>query len=170
MRGFTKLPRTYFQKYSDNPVKIIPFNPRSQISTKEYIKRLNSLLSKFKVDILLRGSTAFGIAGKGEIEIGVYPLEKDWEEIINILKNNFGAVNNLEENYARFNDKFEGFEIEIILLKGYDAVVDKKLTEYMKNSPEVLKRYEELKNKYSYSKRDYMLQKNKFFEELIKRL
>lgn len=170
MKGFTKLPRTYFQKYSNSPVKIIPFNPRSQISAKEYIKRLKSLLSKFKVDILLRGSTAFGIAGKGEIEIGVYPLKKDWKEIINILKNNFGAINNLEENYARFNDKFEGFEIEIILLKGYDAIVDKKLTEYMRSSPEVLKKYEKIKKRYSYSKREYMLQKNRFFEDLVKGL
>ena len=127
-------------------------------------------MSKYKVKTLLRGSTAFGIAGKGEIEIGIYPREGDWREIINTLKSHFGQVDNLEENYARFNDKYKSFEIEIILLKGHDAVVDKKLTKYLKSSPKILKEYEKLKRKYSFSKREYMIQKNSFLKKIVHKL
>ena len=168
--GFTKLPKNYFDKYSDKPVKIIPFNPRAKIVADKYINKLRLTLNKFNVEILLKGSTAYGIAGKGEIEIGVYPSEKEWEKVIATLKIHFGRIDNLEENYARFNDKFDDFEIEVILLKGYDAAVDKKLTEYLINSPEVLKEYEKLKRRYSYSKREYMIQKNSFLEKIVNKL
>ena len=60
-------------------------------------------------------------------------MEK-WGKVINALKTHLGTVDNLEENYARFNDTYEGFEIEVILLRGHDAVVDKKLTECLINS------------------------------------
>lgn len=167
MRGMSD---DYFDKFSDKPVKIVRFNPKSRIVAGKYIKKIRSLLKNFEIEILHRGSTAFGIVGKGEIEVGVYLLEKDWEEVVETLKTHFGKVDNLEDNYARFNDFFDGFEIEIILLKGSDAVVDKKLNEYLKNSPEILKVYENLKNKYSYSKKEYMIQKNKFLEEIVKNL
>lgn len=170
MRGFTKLPKSYFDKYSDKPVKITPFNPRAKIVAHKYIKKIESLLENFKVETLLRGSTAFGIAGKGEIEIGVYPKQEEWGEVIKTLKNHFGKVDNLEENYARFNDNFDGFETEVILLKGHDAIIDKKLTEYLINSPEVLKEYEKLKQKYAFSKREYMIQKNNFLEGIVNKL
>lgn len=170
MRGFTKLPKDYSDKYTDKPVRIIPFNPKSKQVANEYIKKIRSLLLKYKVNFLLRGSTAYEIAGKGEIEIGVYPKEKEWKEVLGTLKSHFGTIDNLEENYARFNNKLGGFEIEVILLKGHDAVIDKKLTEYLKNSPELLQEYEKIKRKYSYSKREYMIHKNDFLEGIVKKL
>lgn len=170
MRGFSKLPKSYFDKYSNKPVKIIKFNPKSRVVANNFIKKITSLLKKQKVEILLRGSTAYGIDGKGEIEIGIYPKERDWEEVIEVLKTKFDKIDNLESNYARFNDSFDGFEIEVILLKGHDAIVDKSLTEFLINSPKVLREYEKLKYKYSFSKREYMIQKNIFLEKIVKNL
>ena len=77
------------------------------------------------------------------------------------------AVGNLEGEYARFNDTFDGFEVEVILMSGYGAVVDKKLNEYLKSKPELLKDYEEVKKKFALSKREYMVQKDKFLREVI---
>lgn len=140
MRGFKKLPKSYFDKYSGKPVKIIEFNPQSTIVANKYIEELRILLKEFNVDIVHRGSTAFGIAGKGEIEVGIYPEKKDWDSIINKLKLHFGEIGNLEENYARFNHIFNNFEIEIILMKGHNVILDKKLTEYLKKITRSIKR------------------------------
>lgn len=170
MRGFTNHQKSYFDKFSDKPVKIFPFDPRARIVAEKYIKKIESLLNNFEVEVLHRGSTAFGISGKGEIEIGIYPKQDGWEEVVRILKKHFGKVDNLEENYARFNDKFMNFEIEVILLRGHDATVDKKLTEYLKKSPGDLKDYEKVKRKYSFSKREYMVQKNKFLQRIVNKL
>ena len=170
MKGFTPLPNGYFTKYATTPVSILPFNPKSRITAERYIEKLAFLLTKFSADISLRGSTLYGIAGKGEIEIGIYPPEKKWKEIIDMLKIHFGKIGTLEKNYARFNDVFDGFEIEVILLRGHDAFVDKKLTEYILHSPKILREYEKLKRKFSYSKREYMIRKNSFFEKIISTL
>lgn len=46
MRGFTKLPKSYFEKYSDKPVKIIPFNPKSKLVAREYMIQKNNFLEE----------------------------------------------------------------------------------------------------------------------------
>jgi GrpB-like predicted nucleotidyltransferase (UPF0157 family) len=168
MRGFKKLPKSYFNKYSDKPVIIIEYDPKTKLVARQYIDKLEGLLNGFPAEIMHRGSTAFGIAGKGDIEIGVYPIQ--WKETVKLLKDHYGKVDNEEENYARFNDNYKGFEIEVILMRGHDAEVDKKLTEHLKNSPVMLKKYENLKRKYSYSKKEYMIKKNDFFEKLAEKL
>jgi len=167
MRGLTQIPNTYFDKYKNKKVTIKPFDPGIRSIAQQYIDKLSQTLSHFNPEIVHRGSTAMGIAGKGEIELGVYPKETDWQQIIQLLIKHFGEVNNLEKNYARFNDIFRHIEIEIILMKGYEAILDKKLTLYLLSHPQLLKEYEKLKYKYCHSKKDYMIQKDKFFRRVI---
>ncbi|MFC1624789.1 GrpB family protein [Patescibacteria group bacterium] len=167
MRGLKELPSSYFNKFKDKKVKIVPFDPKYKVVAQEYIKRLNKLLKQFEVEVFHRGSTSFGIAGKGEIEIGVFPKESNWAEVITVLTREFGQPGNLEENYARFNDVFQRTEIEVIAMKGRDAYVDRVLNKYLLEHPELLKEYEEVKIKNSNSKKDYMIQKDKFFRKVI---
>ncbi len=77
---------------------------------------------------------------------------------------------NLERNYARFNDICEQMEVEIIVLKGHEAKVDLKLHEFLLKHPEVLKEYVRLKQKYAFSKREYQKQKNTFLAKVIERI
>lgn len=91
-------------------MEIGPFDPKAREVGQAYIDQLQQLLTKFEPKITLRGSTAFGIAGKGDIEIGVYPKSRDWPMIVEKLKKHYGKIGNLEKNYARFNDEKDGFE------------------------------------------------------------
>ncbi len=168
MRNLAQTPISYFDKFKDKPVHIKPFDPSLVLIAQKYIKKLKKILSSFNPQIVHRGSTTFGIAGKNEIELGIYPKPKDWQKIIDLLTGCYGQVNNLEKNYARFNDVYKDTEIEIILMKGYDAFLDKKLFSYLVSHPVLLKKYEKLKYKYCYSKKDYMIQKDKFFRNVIK--
>lgn len=170
MRNLAQTPISYFDKFKDKPVHIKPIDPSLVIISQDYRKKLKKILSDFNPEIVHRGSTAFGIAGKNEIELGVYPKQKDWQKIINLLTDHYGKVNNLEKNYARFNDIYNGIEIEIILMKGYEATLDKKLFSYLVSHPVLLNKYEKLKYKYCYSKKDYMIQKDKFFRNVIKNI
>lgn len=167
MRGIPQLPDSYFDKYKDKKVRIIPFDPQVGQIAKEYIELLRKILVDFDLEIVHRGSTAMGIAGKGEVELGIYPNGNNWDSIVQLLANHYGKVGNIEENYARFNDVYQGTEVEIILMKGYEAQVDKKLTAYLISNKQLLKEYEEMKYKYCDSKRDYMIQKDKFFRKVI---
>lgn len=161
------MPDGYFEKFSTNPVPLKPFDPKSKLVAQEYIKLLSTLLKDYQLPILHRGSTAFGISGKGDIEIGVYPSGNSWLPVINIIKEKIGNPKNIENDYIRFNDEKAGFEIEIILLKGRSAKVDIALTSYLINHPEILERYEEIKKQYSYSKREYQIQKDKFLRRVV---
>lgn len=167
MIGPRPLPESYFDKYKDKKVKIKPFDPRTGLVAKKYIETLRGILGSLGDDVVHKGSTAMGIAGKGEIEIGVYPKVGDWDKVVRLLSDHYGKIENQEEDYARFNDVYDGIEIEIILMKGLSAEVDKKLTEYLVSNQQILKEYENLKYEYCYSKREYMIQKDKFFRKII---
>ena len=167
MRNLPQLPDGYFERFKNKPVKIKPFDPRTKKVATNYIAKLKKFLSGFEVEYRHRGSTAFGIPGKNDIEIGIYPVTKDWKGVLKKLTEHFGKVDNLEENYARFNDLVGNFEIEVIMMKGYDAEVDKRLNDYLMNHPGLLKEYEELKYKHANSKRDYMIQKDNFLRKIV---
>jgi len=170
MIGLPKFKKEYFQKFSTRPVTIKPYDPKSQPVAKKYIRKLTKLLNGLGAEITHRGSTAFKISGKGDIELGIYPIRKSWYQVLERLINHYKGVGCLEKNYARFNDRFEGFEIEVIVLRGREATVDKKLTKYLLSHPEILKRYEELKKKYSFSHREYQIQKDKFLRKLVRQI
>lgn len=168
MRPLDKFPEEYFLKYKTKPVKLKPFNPKQKRIANHYINKLRDLLKDFEVKLMIRGSTAFEILGKGDIEIGVYPEEKDWKQVISKLKDFFGEPENVEKDYVRFNDKKKEIEAEIIVLKGYEAKVDMRLTEYLTTHSALLKQYIQLKKKYTFSKREYQRQKSKFFAEVTR--
>lgn len=170
MKGLPKFSKEYFERFSTNPVLIKPFDPRSLEVAAKYKKRLDILLKPFRLIACHRGSTYFGIAGKGEIEFGVYPKKEDWYKVLVAIINYYKAIGNLENEYARFNDNSEGFEVEIILMTGHIAVVDKKLNEYLKSNPVLLKEYEEVKRKWPFSKREYMVQKDKFLRTVVSQI
>ncbi|MBN2015772.1 GrpB family protein [Candidatus Dojkabacteria bacterium] len=168
MKGIPKFPKEYFLKYSTKPVDIKPFDPKIKGVAKQYARKLNRLISDFELKVMHRGATAFGISGKEDIEFGIYPDEDQWFMLLMHLINHFQKIDNLEENYARFNDKFRGYDIEIILMKGHDAKVDKCLIEYLLSHPRLLKQYEDVKEKYAYSGREYAIHKDKFLRKIIK--
>jgi hypothetical protein len=153
-------PEEYFERFDTKPVDIKPFNPKARDVAEEYIQNLREII-QIK-DILLRGSTAFEIWGKGDIEIGIYPNDKQWFEILKSLINHYKGIGNLEKDYARFNEKYQGFEIEIILMRGVDARIDKKQLEFMKNNRDIAKEYESIKREFAYSRREYERKKKEF--------
>lgn len=167
MKGLPKFPKEYFERFSTNQVLVKPFDPRSLEVAEEYKKKLDEMLRPFGLTAFHRGSTYFGISGKGEIELGLYPKKEDWYKILVAIINYYRAIGNLENEYARFNDNSEGFEIEVILMTGHSAVVDQKLNEYLKSNPALLKEYEEVKRKWPFSKREYMVQKDKFLRGVV---
>jgi hypothetical protein len=167
VKGLSDTPVGYFDRFSEDPVILKPFNPETKRFANKYIGRLFRLLQGISVEIKLQGSTAFEIAGKGDVEFGIYPSENDWERILEMLKNHFGEAGNVEENYVRFTDTVQDREIEIIVMRGHEAEVDHRLTEFMINHPGWLKEYEQLKSRYSYSKREYQRQKDLFFRKVV---
>lgn len=170
MRGLTKFDIKYFDKYRTSPVKIKPFSSKQTRIAKKIITKLKEQLFEFEIKYMIRGSTAFKISGKGEVEVGIYPKSTDWPKVIDNLVKIYGPLEQLEESYGRVNTIIDNVEVEIILLKDGEADVDIKLHRYMMSHPEILKNYEKLKVKNCYSKRQYMIAKNEFLTDIIEKI
>ena len=167
MKGLPESPASYFQKFDTAPVTIRPFDPRSTDVAAEYLAKLRGLFGDLDTELAHRGSTAFGIAGKGDVEIGVYPADEAWGEVLERLEGCCGQAGNAEENYVRFNDAVGEYEIEVIVLRGHEARVDKRLTAYLSGHAELLGEYEEIKRKHAYSKREYQRAKDRFLRAVV---
>lgn len=166
MKGLDKLPDSYFDRFANKKVNIKPFDPETRKKADKYIVNLRNLFED-DTEVILRGSTLFEIAGKGEIEYGIYPDNNKWQKVLDVLTTRYGEPQNTDENYARFNDMAEEIEIEIIVMKGMGAEIDKKLTKYLLDHPELLKEYEQIKYDNCESKKDYMIAKDKFFRRVV---
>lgn len=167
MRPLPVPPPGYYERFKERPVTVKSFDPASRAVAQRYMERLGRMLDGLDAGLQLRGSTAWGIAGKGDIEIGVFPGEGAWDNVIARLAQTFGLPPSLEENYARFNDNAEEFEIEIILLRGYEAEVDRRLSVYMPAHPDLLEEYAALKQRYCFSRREYQRHKDEFFAQVV---
>lgn len=170
MKGLNKFPDEYFLKYKAKPVKLKPYNPKQGKIAQICLNKIKEVLEGCNFKLKARGSTLFKILGKGEVEVGVYPKDGDWNSVIEKFKAKFGEPENVENDYVRFNDVYGKTEIEIILLKGREAYVDIKLHDYMVNHPDLLKEYEEVKKKYCFSKIEYQRQKHYFLSRVIEKI
>jgi len=170
MNGWNKFNDDYFLRYSEKPVKLKPYNPKQTEIANKYLIEIKRILGNRDAKLIIRGSTAFKIQGKGDIEVGVYPHNTDWEQTVSLLTDVYGQPMNIEEDYVRFNQIYDGFDVEIILLKSHEAEVDLALTEYLLRNPAILKQYEKVKQKYAFSKREYQIQKNIFLSNIISQI
>jgi GrpB-like predicted nucleotidyltransferase (UPF0157 family) len=53
------------------------------------------------------------------------------------------------------------------VLRGAEAKVDRRLTEYLKANNDLLKKYEDIKRKHAYSKREYQKAKTIFLRSVV---
>ena len=156
------LQEEYFKKFSPKPVTLKPFDPQSKIVAENLARNIKELLEGIDCGILHIGSTAYEIAGKGEIEVLITPRESDWLKVLDKLTKQFGGTDNQEKDYAKINTQFDNFDCEIIVEKGYQALLDAAKCRYLINHPQLLKEYEELKKEYSDNKQDYEKRKDEF--------
>src|SRR6266699_4740920 len=115
MKPITQFTKEQFAKFTHTPVLVKPFDPRNRLIAREYIKQLDRLLSVWQIQAKIVCSTAYGIAGKGAIEIGVFLNSGNWEPIITKLVENFGKMEVFEKDYAQFHDEFQEYDIKVML-------------------------------------------------------
>lgn len=167
MKALFEPPDGYYERFSTKPVAVMPFDERAPAVAAAYGEGLARILRDADVTILHRGSTALGIAGKGDIEFGVYPAAEDWDRVIARLQAIYGPPGSLETDFARFNHESDGFQIEIILLRDDAARLDRALHSYLRNHPALLLEYEAVKRRSSYSRREYQRQKDAFLRMVV---
>lgn len=150
-------------------MELVPYSDEMKSLADKYLQELEILLNGQEVELGIIGSVAYKIPAS-DVEITVYATEKNWVEILDILKSKYGEPVNLDNEFARFKIRGEVYKFSIHVYCGYEGEVVKKMTEYMTDNPDLIKEYSELKGKYCFSQKEYQYQKNAFLEKVIERI
>jgi hypothetical protein len=165
-----RLPDSDFEKLSNDPVIIIPFDPESKRAAKAYGDMLDALLSPFSIYAELFGSTELEIDGKGEWEFGIWLDDQQWYSVLIMLINHFGSVYTLSDDFALFEDVCEGTKVEVIPMRGDASVRNQAIMKYWRTNPEAITAYQRGKIEHAYSKREYYRWKNKHISDIVETL
>ncbi len=169
MKPLNKFPKEFFDKYEEKPVKLIPYSDEMRVLADKYLQELETLLGGQEAELGLIGSVAYKIPAS-DVEIAVYATDKNWVEILDILKNKFGNPVNLDNEFARFKIRSEVYKFSIHVYCGYEGEVVKKMTGFMISNPGLIEDYKNLKEKYCYSQKEHQYQKNAFLEKVIEQI
>lgn len=159
-----------YERFTKKPVVYEPWDPRSRRVARQVMGDLSLALEGLAVEILHMGSTALEIAGKNDIEVYVYPVASTWHEVLKILRDKYGKPGYQDEDFIRFDAQSEGFELEILQLRGYIGKVNKALHKYLAEHPALCDEYAAIKRQYSYSKREYQRHKERFFDRVVSQI
>lgn len=171
MKHPNPLPASHFEKISDEPVKIKPYNPKFRKIAKEYLTRLNKMLKPANVKANHTGATALGISGKGDIEFTIHPENQEqWDKTLFTLINYFGKIRTLNYGFARFISIYRGYDIEVTVITGEYGKLDTKIIKFLKKRPRLIKEYEKIKEASAYSKKEYAKAKNNFFLKIVEKI
>jgi GrpB-like predicted nucleotidyltransferase (UPF0157 family) len=169
MKSLNKFTDEYFNKYNEKPVKLIPYSSRMAGLANKYVDLIREILKEKDVEVKIIGSVAYQIP-TADVEVAVYIKNYDWKKVLELLEDKFGKPVYSEKEFALFPIAGEEYEFDIHVYSGYEGLVSKKLTEYMQNNPDLINKYQSIKTKYSFSKKQYQYNKYKFLEDIIKKI
>ncbi len=152
----------------EDPVYLKPFDPKQKQVAQRYKKKLDRILAPFGLKTYIKGSTALEIEGKGDIDLRIFVPDNKWLIVIKNLINYFRRVETLKEEYVRFIDFYQDMEVEVGLVRGKRAKIENRISTFLKTHPKIIEKYVELKRKYAHSQREYIRQKDKFFQTIWK--
>lgn len=161
---------SYFEKFSTKPVTLKPFDRRTKEAALALMAILDGQVAAWGIRSVLHGSTALELEGKGEIEVVLYLDDENWEPVKSHLVEIYGHPYSEEENFVNINTEYRSIEVEIILLRGHDAEVNRALMDYLHTHPDACADYVVLKRRYASSRREYYRQKHRFFCGIIEQM
>lgn len=152
--------------------KIIPYNPKVKDVFEKQKKEILDILGK-DVQVLHLGATALGISGQGEIDLVIPTSLDNFDKFIEELEKVYGKPKSFSaKKRVRFNSQKDDIDIEIILVnqdsEGWKRNV--VFENYLKNHPETLKAYKELKESNSgIGMREYYRKKIEFINGILEK-
>ena len=164
----TKDEKDYLEKIpADEKVVVRPYDSLTTEIAGEFIAMIKSVDPKLEVAHL--GASALEISGQGDIDLSVLcPISEfhaNKEKLSKVLGHNVAGVDTIEWQFKR-----NEHEVSIYLADPTESSTARQLKvhEILKNHPNLLKQYEQLKGKAaSLSYREYQRKKYEFYNEIL---
>jgi GrpB-like predicted nucleotidyltransferase (UPF0157 family) len=153
-----------------NKVKITPYDPKVKEIFNGQKQEIQSVLGEDAV-ILHEGASAWGISGKGDIDIYIPVLVTEFNNTFKKLKLSLGEPGSYyQDERVRWNTELDDTEVEIFLVN-QDATFWKDslvFWDYIKSHPETLEEYRKIKEAAEgTSTREYYTRKVEFINKVL---
>jgi hypothetical protein len=169
MKPLHKFSKEFFDKYDNEPVKLLPFELPMQNLADKYIDITSKLLAGSDVKICKIGSVAYKIPAS-DVEIAVYTTSQEQEAVTDILQKHFGEPVQRESEFSRFKIRNENYKMGVHVYSGYEAEVSKRMTKFMLDNPRLIDEYADIKKKYCFSRKEYQYQKDLFLNKVTEEI
>jgi GrpB-like predicted nucleotidyltransferase (UPF0157 family) len=159
----------YLSKISaDKKVYIYPFDPKVVNIAENLIQSINNIYSNLEVKHM--GASALEISGQNDIDIYAFSDPKDFDKFLPGLIKFLGEPLHRHETFCEWKFKKDGFDIEFYLTEKDSKTMQRQIRvfETLKNNPELLKEYEELKSSMNRkSFKEYQEKKYEFYHRIL---
>jgi GrpB-like predicted nucleotidyltransferase (UPF0157 family) len=156
----------------DDHTSVTPYDPKVKEVFLKVQQELQEVLGP-SVSIQLRGSSALGIGGKGELDVYIPVDSEVFAQTLKALTQKYGTPGShypLER--ARFNLKRDGALIELFLINNQaEGWINLNMfEEYLLAHPDELRKYEQLKESLEgKSTQEYYTVKLEFFNQILEK-
>lgn len=167
----TEQQKDWLNHLSDShKVRIIPYDPRVKEIFKQQREEILTILGTDTV-VLHKGASAWGISGKGDVDIYIPVSLQQFSNYFERLKKSLGEPGSFYQNErVRWNKKVENIEVEVFLVN-QDADFWKEsilFWNYMETHPDALEEYGKIKEEAEgTSTREYYTRKLMFINKII---
>lgn len=152
----------------DKKVKIYPYSPKLKDIANEFIQKIRSIDPN--LEIMFMGASGLGILGQGDIDLYILSPASEFKKYLPGLIEQFGEPRSKHETSVAWQFERENHEVELYLTDPSSSAMKEqvKVFEILKNNPEILKAYEQLKqDSDGISFREYQRRKYEFYNKLL---
>lgn len=157
----SKIPR-------DRVIRVFPYNPRASRIAEKLIELVHRKYPDLSV--LHLGASGLGISGQGDIDIYCLASFDNFSSYQDGLIELFGQPKSSRPESVAWVFQKGGFEVELYLTDPSSSPMQRQLAVYqkLKNNPELLKKYEHLKQVLDGKLfREYQKRKYRFYHEIL---
>ena len=167
----TKAQETWLAHLSDSyQVKIQPYDPQVTEIFQEVKKEIQLLLGP-ETEVLHKGASAWGISGKGDVDIYIPVPANKFETTASILKETFGKPGSFYPlERVRWTRNVKDYEVEIFVMNKASQRWKDSLVFWreMETNPKALEQYRILKEKAEgLTVREYYREKLEFYNQVL---
>lgn len=152
----------------DKKVSIHSFNPKITFTADNLVNLVVQVCPHLEVKHM--GASALGISGQNDIDIYAFSDPKDFDKYLPGIIEIFGEPLHKHETFCEWKFGKDEFDIEFYLTSKDSPTMRKQIRvfETLKNNPDLLKEYENLKSSMDgKSFKEYQEKKYKFYHKIL---
>jgi len=154
----------------DKKVAIKPFSNKATQIANEIIGKVKEVDSG--LEVIHMGASGLGISGQGDLDVYILVNPVRFNDYLPKLIKIFGEPKSKKFDSIAWEMKQDDYEIELYLTDPNSEPMKKqiKIFETLKNNPELLSKYEKLKEEMNgKSFRNYQEEKYKFYHKILEK-